>query len=213
MPKKRGTPSAKKMRQYEKQFLLDMAKEFVQFFNQDLFEHFSKQSASKDDFEKFRSDPKAQEKLRNSFKHVIETMKAMIVAYEEFSGSKSEANLKALKHASDQLNSLKSLLLKFDLGVRNDGFIDTSAASAWMAEMGAVDEYGGKSAANRIGTWIENFKQDLARYKDNYSIGVCRYDRCRIFFVKKRKDQRYCKSSHKKLSWQEISRREERLRK
>jgi hypothetical protein len=53
---------------------------------------------------------------------------------------------------------------------------------------------------------VANFQDWLNFYKERLPIGVCRYEKCRKFFVKERKDERYCSPTHKKLAWQKAKR-------
>ncbi len=86
----------------------------------------------------------------------------------------------------------------------------TFAAEALRPTPEAVQRYGDDFTAEVMGTWLERFKRALASCGEDFPLGVCRYEKCGRFFVKKRKDEIYCSRTHKKLAWQLQKRRESR---
>lgn len=85
----------------------------------------------------------------------------------------------------------------------------TFAAEALRPTPEAVQRYGDDFTAEVMGTWLERFKRALASCGEDFPLGVCRYEKCGRFFVKKRKDEMYCTKTHAKLAWQLEKRRRE----
>jgi len=107
--------------------------------------------------------------------------------------------LKAFQKACENVNKLTQVdgkilaHLSASLSIRNDGEIGYSVALI-QADQTLIEKYfpAWYDAVGRL----ESFKSHLALEKEHFPIGVCRYEKCRKFFVKKRKDERYCSPTH-----------------
>ncbi|MEM4168351.1 MAG: hypothetical protein QXW98_07890, partial [Candidatus Caldarchaeum sp.] len=82
MPRKPKAWSSKELTKAAKEQERIFITAWVNFFNQDPVEYFRNAQGFQHEFAKIARDPKAQETLRQSFKHVADAIKAVIVAYE-----------------------------------------------------------------------------------------------------------------------------------
>jgi hypothetical protein len=169
MGRKKKPVSLKRLKQLEKESMRQYAQWFIDFFD----------SKAKD------------EKIAE----VAEAIKAVIVAYEDFWQGRVPDGVRALQEAAQRLNQLPSVCVRLGLGVSNSGEINTDPEYIKPdPEKAALSRYGDRSTALDLGMKIQNTKDWLGHQKENFPIGVCRY--CSRFFMKTRKDARYCSEAH-----------------
>lgn len=184
--------STKLLRQYEKESLLEYAQQFVRFFNvEDPVENFRDDP----DFTNIAQDEKALATLREAFNQVREAFKGLIIAYEDFWQKRTQNPIETLKEAAARVNALPTWQVRQNLEVSNAGNVKTDFTTL-VPENEATEQYIDKFAVFKMSSHIENFKSMFARYKEHFPIGVCRYEKCRKFFVKERRDQRFCSEKH-----------------
>jgi len=184
--------STKLLRQYEKESLLEYAQQFVRFFNvEDPVENFRNYP----DFAKIAQDEKALATLREAFNQVREAFKGLIIAYEDFWQKRTQNPIETLKEAAARVNALPTWQVRQNLEVSNAGNVKTDFTTL-VPENEATEQYIDKFAVFKMSSHIENFKSMFARYKEHFPIGVCRYEKCRKFFVKGRKHARFCSDAH-----------------
>ncbi len=165
--------------------------------------------------------PEIQEHCRQALYKVAEIIKEIIVAYEDFLNAKKgwvahtegvERARRKLKEALDRLNQVPSKHMSFSLQLgQNSDDLEKHSTSETL-DPRAKEFYGDKILAYDAAMEIENFKTLLASLKEQFPLGVCRYEKCRKFFVKERKDERYCSKSHAKLDWQLEKREQNRFK-
>jgi hypothetical protein len=184
----------KALRQQMKQQELNFIKTWVNFFNSDPVEYMRKQPALQSDYEKIAHDPKAQEQLRQSFRKIAEAIKNVITAYEDlWQGRAPQDGVKALQKAIKELNSLIVFDATYQLAADNAGHI--SVDPVVFKAQSSID-FVSSDMLGAVAQRVANFQDWLNFYKERLPIGVCRYEKCRKFFVKERKDERYCSPTH-----------------
>ena len=203
MPRKQKAWSTKEIQKAAKEQELVSITNWVHFFNQDPVEYlreskslkpFRENESFKDEFAKIEHDPQAQETLRQSFKQVAEAIKAVIVAYEDFwQGRAPEDGLERLRGAVEALNELLKFKVTYKLGVSNAGVISYDPR---LSKFKLKIDLFSQILSRQVVSHVVNFEEWLSRYQDLLPIGVCRYEKCRKFFVKKRRDERYCSPRH-----------------
>jgi hypothetical protein len=203
MPRKPKLDKA--LRKQIKEQELDFINTWVEFFNSDPVEYMRKQPALQSDYEKIAHDPKAQEQLRQSFRKIVEAIKGVITAYEDlWQGRAPDDGVKALQRAIEELNNLIKLKVDYKLAANNAGRV--SVDPVVFQHQSSID-FVSSDMLGEVARKVANFQDWLDSYKERLPIGVCRYEKCRKFFVKERKDERYCTKSHAKLTWQLEKRR------
>jgi methionyl-tRNA synthetase len=203
MPRKPKLDKA--LRKQIKKQELDFINTWVNFFNSDPVEYLRKQPALQSDYEKIAHDPKAQEQLRQSFRKIAEAIKNVITAYEDlWQGRAPDDGVKALQRAIEELNNLITLKVDYKLAANNAGRV--SVDPVVFQHQSSID-FVSSDMLGEVAQKVANFQDWLDSYKERLPIGVCRYEKCRKFFVKERKDERYCTKSHAKLTWQLEKRR------
>jgi methionyl-tRNA synthetase len=203
MPRKPKLDKA--LRKQIKKQELDFINTWVNFFNSDPVEYLRKQPALQSDYEKIAHDPKAQEQLRQSFRKIAEAIKNVITAYEDlWQGRAPDDGVKALQRAIEELNNLITLKVDYKLAADNAGRV--SVDPVVFQHQSSID-FVSSDMLGEVARKVANFQDWLNFYKERLPIGVCRYEKCRKFFVKERKDERYCTKSHAKLTWQLEKRR------
>jgi hypothetical protein len=194
----------KALRQQMKQQELKFINTWVNFFNSDPVEYMREQPSLQSDYEKIAHDPKAQEQLRQSFRKIAEAIKNVITAYEDlWQGRAPQDGVKALQKAIKELNSLIVFDATYQLAADNAGHI--SVDPVVFQPQSSID-FVSSDMLGAVAQRVANFQDWLDSYKERLPIGVCRYEKCRKFFVKERKDERYCSPTHKKLAWQKAKR-------
>ncbi len=159
-------------------------------------------------------------------KEVGEIIRNVIESYENFFHEKERASFnntanvkqarEKLRKALTPLNQLPTKFVRYSIDfapVSNPIGEIKKQAMADMLDEGTIAYYGNRELAEDITIQIENFKSTLSMWEERLPVGVCRYHRCHRpfgFFLKKRKDERYCSPTHKKLAWQEIRRKAKR---
>jgi hypothetical protein len=195
----------KALRQQMKQQELKFINEWVNFFNGDSVEYLRKQPALQSDYEKIAHDLKAQEQLRQSFRKIAEAIKNVITAYEDlWQGRAPDDGVKALQRAIEELNNLITLKVDYKLAADNAGRVSVDPV---VFQYQSSIDFVSSDMLGEVARKVANFQDWLNFYKERLPIGVCRYEKCRKFFVKERKDERYCTKSHAKLTWQLEKRR------
>ncbi len=166
----------------------------MDFFNQDPVEYFRNHHAFKGEFAKIVRDPKAQETLRQSFKQVADAIKMLIVAYEDFwQGRAPKDGLKTLREAVEALDKLIEIKVSYNMGVSGAGIVRyTPTNLKAKSQLNFILP----SAHTLIANKVVNLKYWLDQYQEHLPIGVCRYEKCRKFFMKKRKHARFCSEAH-----------------
>jgi hypothetical protein len=184
----------KALRQQMKQQELDFINTWVNFFNSDPVEYMRKEPKLQSDYEKIAHDPKAQEQLRQSFRKIAEAIKNVITAYEDlWQGRAPQDGVKALQKAIKELNSLIVFDATYQLAADNAGHI--SVDPVVFKAQSSID-FVSSDMLGAVAQRVANFQDWLNFYKERLPIGVCRYEKCRKFFVKERKDERYCSPTH-----------------
>jgi hypothetical protein len=192
MPRKPKLDKA--LRKQIKKQELDFINTWVNFFNSDPVEYLRKQPALQSDYEKIAHDPKAQEQLRQSFRKIAEAIKNVITAYEDlWQGRAPQDGVKALQKAIKELNSLIVFDATYQLAADNAGHI--SVDPVVFKAQSSID-FVSSDMLGAVAQRVANFQDWLNFYKERLPIGVCRYEKCRKFFVKERKDERYCSPTH-----------------
>jgi hypothetical protein len=195
----------KALRQQMKQQELNFIHTWRDFFNSDPVEYLRKQPALQSDYEKIAHDPKAQEQLRQSFRKIAEAIKNVITAYEDlWQGRAPDDGVKALQRAIEELNNLITLKVDYKLAADNAGRVSVDPV---VFQYQSSIDFVSSDMLGEVARKVANFQDWLNFYKERLPIGVCRYEKCRKFFVKERKDERYCTKSHAKLTWQLEKRR------
>jgi hypothetical protein len=184
----------KALRQQMKQQELKFINTWVNFFNSDPVEYMRKEPKLQSDYEKIAHDPKAQEQLRQSFRKIAEAIKNVITAYEDlWQGRAPQDGVKALQRAIEELNRLITVRVEYRLAADNAGRVSVDPVAYWReSPLAFVSPLILDDVAQRVA----NFEDWLNFYKERLPIGVCRYEKCRKFFVKERKDERYCSPTH-----------------
>ncbi len=202
MPRKPKLDKA--LRQQIKQQELNFIRTWADFFNSDPVEYTRKKPTLQSDYEKIAHDPKAQEQLRQAFHQVAEAIKNVITAYEDlWQGRAPQDGVKALQRAIKELNRLITVRVEYRLAADNAGRVSVDpVVFQYQSSIDFVSSLMLGAVAQRVA----NFQDWLDSYKERLPIGVCRYEKCRKFFVKERKDERYCSPTHKKLAWQKAKR-------
>jgi hypothetical protein len=189
----------KALRQQMKQQELKFINTWVNFFNSDPVEYMRKEPKLQSDYEKIAHDPKAQEQLRQSFRKIAEAIKNVITAYEDlWQGRAPDDGVKALQRAIKELNSLIVFDARYQLAADNAGHVSVhpTAVSMYTNPIDSIPSLKGSEMVQRVAYGVANFQDWLNFYKERLPIGVCRYEKCRKFFVKERKDERYCSPTH-----------------
>ena len=203
MPRKPKLDKA--LRQQMKQQELNFINTWVNFFNSDPVKYMREQPSLQSDYEKIAHDPKAQEQLRQSFRKIAEAIKNVITAYEDlWQGRAPQDGVKALQRAIEELNRLITVRVEYRLAADNAGHVSVDPLAYWHK---SPLDFVSPLILNGVVQGVANFQDWLNFYKERLPIGVCRYEKCRKFFVKERKDERYCTKSHAKLTWQLEKRR------
>ena len=175
---------------------------WVYFFNEDPVEYL--RDHAQGEFAKIEHDPKAQETLRQSFQRLVETLKEVIVAYEDFQqGLAPKDGLKRLQRAVEALNEMIELKVIYKMGVSNAGVVSFDprdhglVENDWTLKIASVSPF----FLTILASHVVNFEEWMSRWQDRLPIGVCRYEKCRKFFVKDRTDKRYCGPHHRNADW------------
>lgn len=194
MPRK--PPILKKLhKEQERRFIAN----WVGFFNADPVEYLRTNPALKAEFAKIAHDPKAQKKLRESFQKLANAIKAVIIAYEDlWQGRAPKDGVKALRQAAQTLNELIEFQVTYRLGINNAGAVSVDPA---ISEVSSKLDFISDSIRRRVAYAVANFEDWLDYCQEHLPIGVCRYEKCQKFFVKQRKDERYCSPQHKNSDW------------
>ena len=192
MPRK--TKFDKALRQQMKQQELNFIHTWVDFFNSDPVEYMRKEPKLQSHYEKIAHDPKAQEQLRQSFRKIAEAIKDVITAYEDlWQGRAPQDGVKALQRAIEELNRLITVRVEYRLAADNAGHVSVDPLAYWHK---SPLDFVSPLILNGVVQGVANFQDWLNFYKERLPIGVCRYEKCRKFFVKERKDERYCSPTH-----------------
>jgi len=192
MPRKLKLDKA--LRQQMKQQELKFINTWVNFFNSDPVKYMREQPSLQSDYEKIAHDLKAQEQLRQSFRKIAEAIKNVITAYEDlWQGRAPDDGVKALQRAIKELNSLIVFDATYQLAADNAGHI--SVDPVVFKAQSSID-FVSSNMLGEVARKVANFQDWLDSYKERLPIGVCRYEKCRKFFVKERKDERYCSPTH-----------------
>lgn len=200
--------SKKELEKFYKKEDKDWAERFILFFTKGPDFHKLAEAG-------FTYTPETQEHYRQALHRVAEIVKDIIVAYEDFLDAKKgsvahtesvEQARRKFKEALDKLNQVpsKSIAFSLQVGPNSDDLEKWQMYESLHPQ--AKEFYGDEHLAYDAAMEIENFKNLLAGLKEHFPIGVCRYEKCQQFFVKERKDKRYCSPLHKKLAWQQIKR-------
>jgi hypothetical protein len=192
MPRKPKLDKA--LRKQIKEQELDFINTWVEFFNGDPVEYMGKQPALQSDYEKIAHDPKAQEQLRQSFRKIVEAIKGVITAYEDLWQRRApQDGVKALQKAIKELNSLIVFNATYQLAADNAGHISVDPV---VFEPQSSIDFVSSDMLGEVARKVANLQDWLNFYKERLPIGVCRYEKCRKFFVKKRKHARFCSDAH-----------------
>lgn len=154
--------------------------------------------------------PETQERYLQALHKVAEIIREIIIAYEDFLRVKEgraahteevKQARKKLKEALDKLNYVPSKHVSFALQVGQISDNLEKWSTSETLDPRAKEFYGDETLAYDAAMEIENFKSLIASLKEHFPIGVCRYEKCQKFFVKERKDERYCSPQHKNADW------------
>ncbi|MEM4413849.1 MAG: hypothetical protein QXD59_06195 [Candidatus Caldarchaeum sp.] len=194
MPRKPKAWSSKELQKAAKEQERIFITAWVNFFNQDPVEYFRNAQGFQHEFAKIARDPEKQETLRQSFKQVADAVKAVIIAYEDlWQGRARDNGIKDLQKAAKALDELIEIKTTYKLGVSNAGNVSDAPV---IFEATSKLDFISSIFLNRVAHAVANFKDWLDHYKERLPIGVCRYEKCQQFFVKERRDERYCSPRH-----------------
>jgi hypothetical protein len=185
------------LQRYRKElFTVQWANGFCDFFNDPI--GFLKKFRP-DNWSQIAKDQGAQDKFAETIRETGETLKQAIRTAEAFFESRnvhkhhSKEALQAFQKSCNAVKLLPSVYLKYDVEVDNDGDLVRTIGGYWREPL-AEKLY--HPASVDTADFIHTFKSFLFSEQDHLPVGVCRLETCRIFFVKKRKDERYCSRQH-----------------
>lgn len=174
------------------------------------------------DFDKLRQNgfdisPETEKHFLDRLREISEILKQVIIDYEDFLRAKQgsfahtekvERARQKLRESLSRLNDIPTCYVRYSLLLEDvTDTLNTHQTGEYLHPetvkfyVCRPDNDGDSALAYKAVMGVENFKRLLKELGEHFPIGVCRYEKCRKFFVKERKDERYCSAPHKNADW------------